>query len=54
MKIVSDLIKIPKIHEVSTEYIESELNAHGLDVVRWAIVEVEDDYFNVCVSHVII
>ena len=54
MQIVSENIEIKNIKEFSTEYIEAELQNRGLDVVRWAIVEIKDDFFTVCVSHVTI
>lgn len=55
MQIVSDVVKIANTGEFITTQIESELISKGFkDVVRWAIVDIENDFFTVCVSHVII
>lgn len=54
MQIVSENIKIKNIKEFSTEYIEGELKNLGFDFIRWAIVDVQEDFFIVCVSYVII
>lgn len=54
MQIVSENIKIRNSKEVCTEFIEGELKKLNLDVVRWAIIDSDEDYFTVCVSHVII
>lgn len=54
MKIVSENITIKNTGDFSTEYIESELIKQGLDVVRWAIIDVNQNDFTVCVAHVTI
>ena len=55
MQIVSDSVKLNNIGVFTTSYIENELIKLGYkDVVRWAIVEIEEDFFTVSVSHVII
>ena len=55
MQIVSDTIKITNTGVFTTAHIESELMSKGFkNIVRWAIVEIESDFFTVCVSHVII
>ncbi len=38
-------IKIPKTDKISSEYIESHLEKMGLNVLRWAIVEVNEDFY---------
>ena len=54
MQIVSENILLNNIENVCTEYIEGELKKRNLDVIRWAIVDSDENYFTVCVSHVII
>ena len=54
MQIISENINLKNINEFSTEYIETELKKQNLDVVRWAITDVDKDFFTVSVSHVII
>lgn len=54
MQIISENINIKNINEFSTEYIESELKKLNLDFVRWAIVEIQEDFFTVNVSYVTI
>ena len=54
MKIISENIKIKNINTFTTEYIENELKKMKLDTVRWAVVDVKEDFFTICVSHVII
>ena len=38
-------IKIKRIENISSEYIDSELSKLGLDVLRWAITGYDDDTF---------
>ena len=54
MQIVSKNVVMKNTGEFSTEYIENELSRLELDVIRWAIVDIKDDVFTVCVSHVTI
>jgi len=54
MQIVSENIILKNTNEFSSEYIESELASRNLDVVRWAIIDIQEDVFTVCVSHVTI
>ncbi len=48
--IKTELVKIPKTNDVSTEYVENELLKREIDPIRWAIVEVESENFVVSVS----
>ncbi len=50
MQVESTLIKIPNNSNPSTEYIEGELNRLGIEPLRWAIVEVNDDYYIISVA----
>ena len=54
MQIISDNIKLKNNNTFSTEYIEQELRNKGFDIIRWAIVDIQNDFFTVAVSHVII
>ncbi len=54
MKIVSENIQLKNINTFTTEYIESELRKMNIDPVRWAVIDVNENFFTLCVSHVII
>ena len=54
MKIVSENIQLKNINTFTTEYIESELRKMNMDPVRWAVIDVNENFFTLCVSHVII
>lgn len=43
MKTINRQIKIPKTYELSTDYIKGYFE--GLDVIRWAIIEVGEDFY---------
>ena len=43
MKVANKQFKIPKTDNISTDYILSHFE--GFDVVRWAIVEITDDFY---------
>ena len=51
MHVVSELIKINKIDNPSSEYIESELYKKNIRPLRWAIVEVDDSMYTVSVAN---
>ena len=40
--IVSESVKINRIENISTEYIENELKKQGIEPIRWAITKVEE------------
>lgn len=50
MKIINKEIEIKTINNISSEYIESELKALNIDVLRWSIVEVTKDFYKINVS----
>ena len=49
--ITTDNIKLKKIAELNSSYVESELAKLGILPLRWAIVEVLDEYFVLSVSY---
>jgi len=46
-RIINKNIEIKKIPELTSEYIESQFEILGLDVVRWAIVKAEGDVLTI-------
>ena len=50
--IKSKNVKIKKIENFDNLYVEQELKALGLDVVRWAVIDVDDDSLTVSVSYI--
>ncbi len=54
MKIISENLQLENINTFTTEYIEGELLKRNIDAVRWAIIDVNEKFFTICVSHVII
>lgn len=51
--IVSEQLKIAKTAELTSDYIESELKKHSIEPLRWAIVEVQDEFYVLSVSYVV-
>ena len=47
MQIVSEIIKIPFTKNISTEYVEAELKKSGIIPLRWAITDINNDYFTI-------
>ena len=48
MKILNNLVKIPKSENISSFYIEDELKKLGFEnVLRWAIVESDEDFLTI-------
>lgn len=50
--IKSKNVKIKKIENFDNLYVEQELKTLGLDIVRWAVIAVEEDYLTVSVSYI--
>ncbi len=51
MKIVSKIIKIKsKTMPPKIDFIENEIKKEGIEPIRWAIVEIEDNILTVCAS----
>ena len=52
MEIVSKLVDIDKIDNLSAEYIEKELTKLNINPLRWAVVNVSDKILTVSVADV--
>lgn len=50
--IKSKNIKIKKIENFDNLYIEQELKLMGFDVVRWAVIAVDEGYLTVSISYI--
>lgn len=50
-KIISDTINIYKPNVISTEIIEGILQNNFKDVIRWAIVEIDDNSIKISVTY---
>lgn len=50
--IKSFVVKIKKINNFDNSYLETELNKFYKDIVRWAVVDVDDDSVYISVSFV--
>jgi len=50
MQVVSKLVKIKNNGKPTTEYVENELKRNGINPLRWAIVEVDDDVYTISVA----
>lgn len=49
--IKSDVIKIKKIENFDNDYVEQELSKLFLSVIRWAIVDVQENDLVISVSY---
>jgi len=49
--IKSKNIKIKKIEGFDNLYIEQELKNLDLDIIRWAVIEVDDNFLKLSVSY---
>lgn len=48
--IVNEFIKIKKIDELTSEYIDNELSKLNFDVLRWVITEIDDEFYHLTLS----
>ncbi len=48
--ITSKEIKIKKVEEFSAQYVNDELKKLGLDVLRWAITDIDDEFYTVNIA----
>lgn len=48
--ITSKEIKIKKLDEFSSQYINEELEKKNLDVLRWAVTDVDDEFYTVNIA----
>jgi hypothetical protein len=49
--IKSEIVKLKKVENFDNLYIEQELKNLGFDVVRWALIEIDDEFLTVSVSY---
>ena len=47
MQIISQITDIPKVENITTEYVENELKKQGIKPLRWAIVKISKDKFTI-------
>lgn len=50
-RIISEIVKLEKNFDFSTENIENELNQRFGNVLRWAITNVEDKFITVTFTY---
>ena len=50
-KIISDTINIDNLDVISTEIIEDILQNNFKDIIRWAIVEIDDNSIKISVTY---
>lgn len=50
-KILSEITYLDKKEDLSTEYIEHNLKAKYGELVRWAIVGIQDDKLKICLTY---
>lgn len=48
--IVNEFIKIKKVEDLTSEYIDNELFKLNLDVLHWVITEVDDEFYYLTLS----
>ena len=48
--IVNEFIKIKKVDDLTSEYIDKELSKLSLDVLRWVITEIDEEYYHLTLS----
>lgn len=50
-EIISDIVKLEKNFDFSTENIENELNQRFGNVLRWAITKIDDNFITVTFTY---
>ena len=48
--IVNEFIKIKKVESLTSEYIDNELSKLNLDVLRWVITDIDDEFYHLTLS----
>ena len=48
--IVNEFIKIKKVDDLTSDYIDMELSKLNLDVLRWVITEIDNDFYYLTLS----
>ena len=51
MRVESQIVKIPKLNNISVENIEQELIKLNILLIRWAIVHVDDKMYTISVAN---
>ena len=51
MNIVNSEIIVPRALELTSEYFEDFLQSRNIDYLRWAIVDCNEEYYILNVSH---
>ena len=51
MRVESQIVKIPKLNNLSVENVEFELTKLNITPLRWAIVHVDDKIFTISVAN---
>ena len=49
--ILSDCVKIKKVDNLSTEYVEDELKKQGIDPLRWAVSDMDDTTLTISLAY---
>lgn len=48
--IINEYIKIKKVDDLTSEYIENELSQLNLDILRWVITEIDEEFYYLTLS----
>ena len=48
--IVNEFIKIKKVDDLTSDYIDIELSKLNYDVLRWVITEIDNDFYYLTLS----
>ena len=49
--IISDNIKLDRVENVTTEYIENELKKQGIEPIRWAITDINENEITISLAY---
>ena len=50
MQATSELVEIPKVDHITTDYVEYELTKRNITPLRWAIISVSDTIITISVA----
>ena len=48
--IINEFVKIKKVEDLTSEYIDNELAKLSFDVLRWVITEIDNEYYYLTLS----
>lgn len=51
--IVNKIIKVKIVDDLTSEYIENEFKQLNLDVLRWAIIDIDSEFYIINASVVV-